>query len=67
MFKKIGTVFGCLPSSPFLLSRRKERFTLVEQQSFAYCLENMWLKETTLDLGFQFISATVQLAVSPEF
>lgn len=38
-----------------------------EQRSLAHVLENMWLKATALNLGFQLISATSQLADNGEF
>ncbi len=39
----------------------------VEQESIAYCLENMWLKATDLDLGFHLVSLTSQMAEEEEF
>ncbi len=40
---------------------------MVEQQSLAHCLQNMWLKATALGLGFQLVSATAQMDANPEF
>ena len=37
-----------------------------EQESLAHVLENMWLKATALDLGFQLISLTSQMAEDDE-
>ena len=37
-----------------------------EQESLAHVLENMWLKATALDLGFQLISLTSQMAEDEE-
>jgi len=39
----------------------------VEQWSLGHCLENMWLKATALELGFQLISATEQMSNNDEF
>lgn len=33
-----------------------------EQESLAHVLENMWLKTTALNLGFQLVSLTSQMA-----
>lgn len=38
-----------------------------EQASLAHVLENMWLKATALDLGFQLVSITSQLSENDEF
>lgn len=38
-----------------------------EQESLAHVLENMWLKTTALDLGFQLISLTSQMADDEDF
>jgi nitroreductase len=38
----------------------------VEHESLAHVLENMWLKATALDLGFQLISLTSQMAEDDE-
>ena len=37
-----------------------------EQESLAHVLENMWLKTTALNLGFQLISLTMQMAEDEE-
>lgn len=39
----------------------------VAAQSLCYCLHNMWLKATTLGIGFQLVSATMQMDGDPEF
>ena len=65
--KKIGKVPGVGTAPYFIIIAEKKGFLRVEQQSFAHCLENMWLKATALDLGFQLVSATAQLADNPSF
>jgi nitroreductase len=39
----------------------------VAAQSLCYCLQNMWLKATTLGIGLQLVSATMQMESDPEF
>lgn len=39
----------------------------VAAQSLCYCLHNMWLKATTLGIGLQLVSATMQMDSDPEF
>ena len=39
----------------------------VAAQSLSYCLENMWLKATSLRIGLQLVSATTQMDSDPEF
>jgi nitroreductase len=39
----------------------------VAAQSLCYCLQNMWLKATTLGIGLQLVSATMQMDRDPEF
>jgi len=39
----------------------------VAAQSLCYCLQNMWLKATSLRIGFQLVSATMQMDSDPEF
>ena len=39
----------------------------VEQHSLAHCMQNMWLKTTALDLGFQLLSIMAQMAEDREF
>jgi nitroreductase len=35
--------------------------------SLCYCLQNMWLKATSLRIGFQLVSATMQMGNDPDF
>jgi nitroreductase len=67
MIKKTGMVPG-IGTAPFtIVVAEKKGFPPVEQQSLAHCLENMWLKSTTLGLGFQLISIVSNMADNPEF
>jgi nitroreductase len=67
MIKKMGKVPGIGSAPYFIVVAEKKGFPAVEQQSLAHCLENMWLKATALDLGFQLVSATAQMSDNPEF
>lgn len=67
MIKKLGKVPGVGTAPYFIVVAEKKGFPAVEQQSLAHCLENMWLKATALNLGFQLVSATAQMADNPEF
>ena len=51
----------------FVVVAERRGFPSVEQQSLAHCLQNMWLKATALDLGFQLVSATAEMAKDKEF
>jgi len=51
----------------FIVVAERKAFPAVEQQSLAHCLQNMWLKATALDLGFQLVSATAMMAKEKEF
>lgn len=39
----------------------------VAAQSLSHCLQNMWLKATSLRIGLELVSATTQMDSSPEF
>jgi len=67
MIKKMGKVPGIGSAPYFIIVAEKKGFSMVEQQSLAHCLENMWLKATALGLGFQLVSATAQMDDNPEF
>ena len=60
MFNKIGTVPDVGTAPEFIVVAEKKGFSAVEQQSLAHCLENMWLKATALNPGFQFVSSTAK-------
>ena len=67
MIKKMGSVPGVGTAPFFIVIAEKKGFPLVEQESLAHCLENMWLKATALGLGFQLVSVTAQMADNQEF
>ena len=39
----------------------------IAAQSLCYCLQNMWLKATSLCIGLQLVSATMQMDSDPDF
>jgi nitroreductase len=67
MMKKMGFVGGVGNAPYFIVVAERKGFPPVEQQSLAHCLENMWLKATALNLGFQLVSLTAQMGSDPEF
>jgi nitroreductase len=67
MIRKAGVVPGVETAPWYIVVAEKKGFPPVEQQSLAHCLENMWLKATALNLGFQLVSVTSQMGSDPEF
>jgi nitroreductase len=67
MIRKIGRVPGVGNAPYYLVVAERKGFPPVEQQSLAHCLENMWLKATALELGFQLVSITSQMSGNAEF
>ncbi len=67
MIKKMDFVPGVGNAPYFIVVAERKGFPPVEQQSIAHCLENMWLKATALNLGFQLVSLTAQMESDPEF
>jgi nitroreductase len=65
--KKAGRVPGIGTAPVFIVVAERKGFPPVELQSLAHCLENMWLKATALELGFQLVSAISQMSENPEF
>jgi nitroreductase len=65
--KKMEMVPGVGSAPFFIIVAEKKGFPMVEQQSLAHCLQNMWLKATALGLGFQLVSATAQMDENPKF
>ena len=51
----------------YVVVAERRGFPPVCQQSLAHSLENMWLKATSLGLGFQLISITAEMALDKEF
>lgn len=55
-------------SAPYyIVVAEKSGIPDVQQQSIAYCMENMWLKATSLGLGFHLVSITTQMEQDNEF
>jgi nitroreductase len=67
MIRKGGVVPGVETAPYYIVVAERKGFPPVEQQSIAHCLENMWLKATVLNLGFQLVSVTGQMGSDPEF
>ncbi len=67
MIKKKGKVPGVGTASYYIVVAERRGFPPVELQSLAHCLENMWLKATALDLGFQIVSITSEMSEDPQF
>jgi nitroreductase len=67
MIKKQGNVPGVGTAPYYIVVAERKGFPPVELQSLAHCLENMWLKATALELGFQIVSITSEMAQNPEF
>jgi nitroreductase len=51
----------------YVVVAERRGYPPVGQQSLAHCLENMWLKATSLGLGLQLISITAEMAMDKEF
>jgi nitroreductase len=60
-------VLGIGTSPYYIVVAEKKGMPPVEQQSLAHCLQNMWLKATSLDLGFHLVSATAQMGEDKDF
>jgi len=65
--KKRGLVPGIGTAPVYIVVAERNGFPPVELQSLAHCMENMWLKATALDLGFQLVSITSQMSQNPAF
>jgi len=65
--RKMGRVPGIGTAPFFIVVAERKGFPSVEQQSLAHCMENMWLKATALNLGFQMVSVTAQMSSDPAF
>jgi nitroreductase len=65
--RKMGWVPGIGTAPYYLVVAERKGFPPVEQQSLAHCIENMWLKATALNLGFQMVSVTSQMSSDPAF
>ena len=60
-------VLGIGTAPYFIIVAEKKGVPPVEQQSLAHCLQNMWIKATSLDLGFHLVSATAQMGEDEDF
>lgn len=67
MIRKMGRVPGVGNAPYFIVVAERKGFPPVELQSLAHCLENMWLKATVLELGFQIVSITSQMSGNTAF
>lgn len=67
MIRKAGMVPGIGTAPWYIVVAEKRGFPPVGLQSLAHCMENMWLKATALDLGFQLVSVTSEMADDPAF
>ncbi len=67
MIRKMGRVPGVGNAPYFIVVAERKGFPPVELQSLAHCLENMWLKATALELGFQLVSITSQMSGNAAF
>jgi len=67
MIRKAGRVPGVGNAPYYIVVAERKGFPPVELQSLAHCLENMWLKATALELGFQLVSITSQMSGNAEF
>jgi nitroreductase len=67
--KRIGQqgVPGVGSAPYFIVVGERKGMPPVAAQSLSYCLQNMWLKATSLGIGLQLISATMQMDSDPEF
>ncbi len=67
--KRIGQqgVSGVGNAPYYVVVGEKKGTPPVAAQSLSYCLQNMWLKATSLSIGFQLVSATMQAESDPDF
>ncbi|MFA4876802.1 MAG: nitroreductase family protein [Methanoregula sp.] len=65
--RKKGMVPGIGTAPVYIVVAERKGFPPVELQSLAHCLENMWLKATALEIGFQLVSVTSQMSENKEF
>ena len=67
LMQEKGFVPGIGTAPYYIVVAERRGFPPVELQSLAHCLENMWLKATALDLGFQIVSVTSRMSSDPAF
>jgi nitroreductase len=65
--QRAGVVPGVGTAPYYIVAAERKGFPPVELQSLAHCMENMWLKATALELGFQLVSITSQMSSDKAF
>lgn len=65
--REMGWVPGIGTAPYYVVVAERKGYPPVQLQSLAHCMENMWLKATALDLGFQLVSVTSEMSKNPEF
>ena len=67
--KRIGQqgVPGVGKAPYFVVVGERKGMPPVAAQSLSYCIQNMWLKATSLGIGLQLVSATMQMDSDPHF
>jgi nitroreductase len=67
--KRIGQqgVPGVGSAPYFVVVGERKGMPPIAAQSLSYCLQNMWLKATSLGIGLQLVSATMQMDSDPDF
>ncbi|MFZ0448040.1 MAG: nitroreductase family protein [Desulfatiglandaceae bacterium] len=67
--KRIGQqgVSGVGNAPYFVVVGERKGIPPIAAQSLSYCLQNMWLKATSLGIGLQLVSATIQMDGDPDF
>jgi len=67
--KRIGQqgVPGVGNAPYFVVVGERKGMPPVAAQSISYCLHNMWLKATSLGIGLELVSATMQMDSDPDF
>jgi nitroreductase len=51
----------------FIVVGEQKGMPPVAPQSLSYCLQNMWLKATSLGIGMRLVSVTMQMESDPDF
>jgi len=51
----------------FIVVGEEKGIPSVAPQSLSYCLQNMWLKATSLGIGMRLVSVTMQMENDPDF
>jgi nitroreductase len=67
MMQKKGIVPGVGTAPVYIVVAERKGYPPSGLLSLAHCLENMWLKATALDLGFQLVSITSRMSTSRAF